>query len=89
MRRRPTPVGEGRRTWSTGFRPAPRVLQRCDTPQGFGARAIGAWIVARRTAVDLTVCGCCSDVIEPGTRVAVVELRGERLIVCADCAGPE
>lgn len=53
-----------------------------------GGHAVGAWILGWRISGDLTLCQCCSDVMEPGEVVVVVELHGERLHVCADCAGP-
>lgn len=66
-------------------RPAPLRILCCR----FGGRAIGAHILGRRKARDLTVCQCCSDVIEPGDVVFNVERPDDlvRLVVCADCAG--
>jgi hypothetical protein len=69
-------------------RTGPGILTRCASDYPGGGRAIGAWIIGWRRAPDLFVCGCCSDLIEPGAPLVDVEDRdGRLLVVCGDCAG--
>ena len=72
----------------TVAQPSTRDLDRSDEPHCFGGRVIGATVIGRHRAPDLTPCDCCSDLIEAGGPVLdVITRTGERRLVCVEC-GP-
>jgi hypothetical protein len=57
-------------------------------PGAFGGRAIGAQIVGRFVAHDLTICDCCMCWVLPGEPVLdAVTVEGYPVLVCTEC-GP-
>jgi hypothetical protein len=54
----------------------------------YSGRAVGAYILARHTALDLTICECCPCLIMQGESAYIAERHdGQLLTICGTCAG--